>query len=150
MKWKVGIIGAFLTIFPLSVLGQTTEELKDKYGTPIEAYLVRPNVFMTVKYGDDGQVSEMVLEKRHTTNSGINLDPYFSEEQIKELIDELAPIHKRGERTDINPLRGNYSGYLDTLVSGRITITEQIYEHVIINVTGSFSGKMVIIIKWKL
>ncbi len=74
-----------IAMFGVSAFGQTPTDLQRKYGTLTNVFEVRPGVLMTVKYGDDGQASEMVIEKRHTTDGGINLNGALSEALVKEL-----------------------------------------------------------------
>jgi len=146
------LITAFLMVVPIGVKAQTAEDLTVRYRTPINAYEVRPGILMTVKYGTDGQVCEMVVERRHTTDSGVNLSSSLPKKLIDELIDELAPTYKRGERID-KSISGKY--YLETAIDGRITSTERNYEHAVIIIIGAIStsgcesGDVVLIIKWK-
>ena len=137
-----------IAFFGISAFGQTAAEMESKYGPPVKAFEVRPGVLMTVKYADDGQVCEMVLERRHTTESGVNLDSTLSDKLVNELIDELAPVAVRGERKDKAYLNGKF--YFETTISGSLSITERNYEHVTIEIVGSVSkggGYMVLIIK---
>jgi len=57
----LGVIG----VLTASVAGQTSDNLVAKYPA-ISAYEVRPGILMTAKYAGDGQVCEMVLERRYT------------------------------------------------------------------------------------
>jgi hypothetical protein len=60
---------------------------------------------MTTKYAADGQICEAVLDKRMKKDSGIALSAVFSWDEIKQLMDELAPKAERGR---------DLTGFLDT------------------------------------
>jgi len=139
-----------IAMFGVSAVGQTPTDLQRKYGILTNVFEVRPGVLMTVKYGDDGQVSEMVIEKRHTTDRGINLNAALPEALVKELIDELAPIETRGKRID----KGyKDKWYLESNISGNLTETNRRYENFTITLIGTLSpagegsGTIVLIIK---
>src|SRR2546426_4341056 len=75
--------------------GQTSADLNAKY-RQVTSYEVRPGIVMTPKYAADGQVCEMVLEKRQKTATGVNFGVSISEKEVKELVDELVPEAERG------------------------------------------------------
>jgi len=76
--------------------GQTSADLSAKFPS-FTAYKVRSDVLMTARFAADGQVCEMTLEKRAQTDSGTILGTSsFSEEEVRGLIDDLAPEGVRG------------------------------------------------------
>jgi hypothetical protein len=139
-----------IAMFGISAFGQTPTDLQRKYGIPANVFEVRPGVLMTVKYGHDGQASEMVIEKRHTTDRSINLNAALPEALVKELIDELAPIETRGKRIDKGYMD---KWYLESNISGNLTETSRKYENLTITLIGNLSpagegsGTIVLIIK---
>jgi hypothetical protein len=134
----------------VSAFGQTPADLQRKYGTPANVFEVRPGVLMTVKYGDDGQASEMIVEKRRTTDAKINLNSTLPDALVKELIDELAPIETRGKRIDKGYMD---KWYLESTISGNLIETNRRYENFTITLIGNLSssgegsGTIVLIVK---
>ncbi|HWY21958.1 MAG TPA: hypothetical protein VNX26_12110 [Candidatus Acidoferrum sp.] len=59
-----------LLTLAVAALGQTSTDLNAKYPNVI-AYRVRPHVLMTARFGSDGQVCEMTLEKGQRTDTSI-------------------------------------------------------------------------------
>ena len=115
----------------------------------VEAYEVRPGVFMFPTYSSDGQVCELALERRHYSGEAINLDPTFSREEIIKLIDELAPISQRGPLT-----MGVGTEYLSERSGGAATTFSE-YENVSIHIYGWSSnscargGDVAAAVRWK-
>lgn len=139
-----------IMMFCISAFGQTPADFERKYGSKANIFEVRPGILMTVKYGDDGQACEMVLEKRHKTHSGINLNSVLPDALVKELIDELAPVEMRGKRIDKGYMD---KWYLESNISGNLTETNYRYEKFTISLIGSLSsstegsGTIVLIIR---
>src|SRR5262249_46747483 len=77
--------------------GQTSEDLAAKYQV-VAAYQVRPGILMTANYAEDGQVCEMVLERRYTPDQ-TDADSTIPGKLEDQLIDELAPAAERGSAT---------------------------------------------------
>ena len=91
---------AFLLLLALAFAApsrsQTAADLSSKYPV-VTSYEVRPGILMTPKYTSDGQVCQMSFERRHATNSGLDLDSYISVKLVREIVDELAPPSVRGK-----------------------------------------------------
>ena len=60
----------------VAALGQTSSDLSAKY-PQVTAYKVRPDVLMTARFAADGQVCEMTVEKRETTDTGIRFGGFL-------------------------------------------------------------------------
>jgi len=137
---------------------QTSEDLAAKYPV-VAAYQVRPEILMTAKYAEDGQVCEMTLEKRHyQTAEEIDLGSTIPAKMIDQLTDELVPASERGKPT---------SRWLDkdSYVAGGVSFTKHDFENVTIEMHGSYScnqgasskghlscdsgGNEVVVIRWK-
>jgi hypothetical protein len=135
----------FLLLLSIAVAarGQTSANLSAKY-RPVTSYEVRPGILMTPKYAADGLVCEMVLERRHKTETGINFGDLLSKEVVKELVDELVPETERGK---------NLTEFLNTTIDGGFVTTEYAYQNVLVRVHGITrpepSGDMVVIITWR-
>jgi hypothetical protein len=124
------------------VFGQTSADLNARY-QQITSYQLRPDSVMTPKYATDGQVCEMVIERRQKTETGIVFAAPFSEHEVSQLIDELAPEVERGR---------NLTKTLNSRVDGGFITTEYTYENVLVRVYGitrpAPAGDRVIIITW--
>ena len=122
---------------------QSGSELRSKYGTPSEAYEVRPNVLMTVVFGADGQACEMVIEARHTSKAGVNGNSLIPLPIAEEVLNEVAPIEQRGK-----------GGRAITFSGGCSSITSYEYENVTIYrseqcLQGGGKAVLAITVKWK-
>jgi hypothetical protein len=136
-------LAAFLVAGIVSIAwGQTSADLSAKY-RPVTSYEVRPGVVMTPSYAADGQVCEMVLEKRQKSENGVVFSTSFSEQEVKDLVDELVPEAERGR---------NLTKPLNSTVDGGFITTEYTYENVLVHVYGitrpAPSGNRVIAITW--
>jgi hypothetical protein len=136
-----------VVIYGAAAEAQTQASLGAKYPV-VSAYLVRPDVLMTAKFSDDGQVCEMELEKRHWTTGKVDTGPGMPRELVRRLIDELAPPSERG-RPAKNYLRNNS----ESTITGNVEFTESDFERVSIEIVGSTSpgeaGDVVVTIRWK-
>ncbi len=84
---------------------QSREELLKKYGSPIsETLTIRPDVFVTFRYSETGDVCEMIIHRQQLT-SDLNypITKTMRSKELTEIIDELVPISQRGKQ-----LMGNF------------------------------------------
>jgi hypothetical protein len=136
---------SFVLLFvTLSAGAQSSDDLKSKYGAPFKAFEIRPGIMMTVKFGENGQASEMRIEHHAATDSKVYLDMTIPSYLFKEIVDELVPVAERGAK-------GEFSGLM-LIVGGSGTSTDD-YENVAItyysNQSKECSGLVAIVIKWK-
>jgi len=127
--------------------GQTAADISSKYPV-VNAYEVRPGILLTTKFANDGQVCEMVLEKRHKTVEKIDFGSTIPRELVQQLLNELVPVAERGKTT-----RRYLRGDSESTITGNVEITESEYENVSIEILGSLSpgasGDVVVAIHWK-
>jgi hypothetical protein len=125
-----------------AVLGQTSADLKAKY-REITSYELRPDSVMTPKYATNGQVCEIAIERRQKTETDIVFAAPFSEHEVLQFIDELAPETERGR---------NLTRVLNENVDGDFITTTYTYENVLVRVYGIIrsapGGNSVITITW--
>lgn len=125
------------------VWGQTSADLSAKY-RQITSYELRPDVVMTPGFAADGRVCEISIERREKTDTGIVFAASFSEKEIRQFVDELAPEAERGR---------DLTKHLNTTVAGGSIITEYTYENVLVDVYGvtrpAPGGDRVITITWR-
>jgi len=90
----------------------------------------------------------MVLERRDTTKTGIDLGVSLSQEEVIKLVEELVPEAERGKK-----LKGFYKSDNSITVNGSIVETEYPYENISIvfhgSVADSCAGDMVAIVNWR-
>ena len=92
------IIAACLLVVSLGlVAAQTSQTMRGHYGEPdIERFTARDDIGVTVLYGSDGEVCQMVVERKrpllHSEKSLTFMDP----QAVTEIIDELVPPTSRG------------------------------------------------------
>jgi len=129
-------------------MGQTASEIAAKYPL-VKAYEIRPGILMTASYDKGGQVCEMVLERRHKTDKQIiNFDEIFSEQIVKELVNELVPESERGKE-----LKGAYGLENTATLDGQFVVVEYSYENILVKLYGTLrpgsTGYVVAIIEWR-
>ena len=81
-----------------TVVAQRSSELQSKYGSPQDAFVIRPGLLMTAKYAADGRVCEMYIIEARTPGSNIVLRTPLTPETVPALIDELVPEGERGSK----------------------------------------------------
>ena len=96
LAFHFGLIVSSLCCALLSAQAQSANELRARYGSPLEAYEIRPHILMTVKSGDGGQICQYVVEARHTFQDKVTDESLMSDKTALELIDELVPVSLRG------------------------------------------------------
>jgi hypothetical protein len=117
-----------LLILVSVAFGQTSADLSAKF-PEIAAYKIRSDVLMIARFAADGQVCEMELEKRQKTDKGIDVfTKFFSETEVRSLIDDLVPENERGRN-----LTPRFNGTID----GSAMTHEYTYENVLVHVYGN-------------
>ena len=146
MKSMLFYLAFLLALTAIPVSAQTAADLATKYGPAHQSYEIRPGIFLTVKFADDGRACEMSIEKRHLKASGtIDLDAtIMSPEEMKSIVGELAPMNARGKEN-------KFSGDMVIIGGGGTTVYD--YEHVRIVYfnnpgDGKYSGTVAIVIYW--
>src|SRR5215208_7060720 len=104
-----------------SVVAQTPTELGSKYGSPVNAYVIRPGLLLTTKYAESGQVCEMSVIEAQTPGADITSRVPLTTEIVLKLIEELIPEGERGKKAD------SYGLLQAQLTTGQFSYD---YEHV--------------------
>jgi hypothetical protein len=84
---------------------QAATEFDNKYRR-ITSYELRPGIVMTPEYTREGQICQMVLERRQRTKSGFLLANTFTEKEVAELVDALVPTADRGNVVPVGLSQG--------------------------------------------
>jgi hypothetical protein len=82
-----------------SAVAQTPAELESKYGSPVNAYVVRTGLLLMTKYDVSGQVCEMSVIESRTPGANIITRIPLNAEIVPKLIEELIPEGERGKKT---------------------------------------------------
>lgn len=98
MLKRLSLLQFVLVLSAVGVAAQSTTELQSKYGSPLDAFVIRPGLLMTVKYAAEGKVCEMYIVEARTPGSNIGLRTPLSFETAPELIGELVPVSERGKK----------------------------------------------------
>lgn len=136
----------FMALFTAATcFAQSSSGFEAKYGVALKVYQLRPGVVMTANFAQDGQVCAMYIERRHNSESGIDMRIELEPELVTELIDELVPESERG---------GKGKNYGLERITGAISESLYDYENVSIVLFGSAdndkcNGVSAIRIKWK-
>lgn len=98
MLKRLCLLQIVLALTAGTVVGQTSSELRSKYGSPEDAFVIRPGLLMTARYDADGKVCESYIIEGHTPGSNIGLRTPLTPETVPALIDELVPQGERGSK----------------------------------------------------
>jgi hypothetical protein len=131
-----------LFVLVVAALGQTSADLSLRY-RQLTSYELRPDIIMTPKFSSNGQVCEMGIERRQKTETSVIFNASFSEEEVQQLMDELAPKDERGR---------NLTKHLNSSVVDDFIRTDYDYENINVRVYGitrpAPGGDKVIVITW--
>lgn len=116
MKDKFIFCAVFLScIFASTIFGQTSEQIKEKYGQPVEAYSVSERIWMTPKFTANGQVCTMRLYPKRISSTTNYLSNKLDYWELNEVLNQLAPPETRGKKTPFYGLRNFGGGMIRTL-----------------------------------
>jgi len=76
---------------------QSSGELHHRYGEPnLERFQVRPGIDLTVEYGSDHLACKMTIQPSQSPSQQENQKPRMSSEIVSDILEEVAPVAKRG------------------------------------------------------
>ena len=130
---------ALLSTAPVSA--QTSEELRQKYGAPVEErYLVRPGITASVTYAADGQVCRIEIAPLRESHSHEGAEEVMALEVVEQVVEELVPSASRGK--SLGEFRGAF---------GRNGVYLSEYENVSVlrRTLGSQHSIVSVSIRWK-
>lgn len=143
MKWFFGVLSLVVATGSL----YSAHDFRSRYPV-VESYEIRPGVLMTPKYAADGDVCEMIIEKRHVRGQTVDFSSSMPRESVLKMIDELAPPAERGKA--IIQIAG--FDYV-TNVSGLVSTSNADYENVAIEIHSAESssdyGDVAVSLRWK-
>lgn len=127
---KPGILMAVLLACFLSVHEQTITDIERTYGQRQQVYLVSQHIWMTPDYARDGQVCRMRLYPKRVDASINYVGVGLQYDELRELLNSLVPLDKRGMKSNIN--------FGATATGGPAAWTTYPYERVTFTFTSSF------------
>jgi hypothetical protein len=140
---KTGVVLVLVLGLAATAEAQTSADLGAKY-RQIISYELRPGVVMTPRYAPNGQVCEMVVEKRAQNEAGIVFGFSFSDEERQQVVDQIVSPHERGK---------DDTDRLSTTVDGGFITSNYTYDNVKIRVQGvtrpNPNPALVITITWR-
>jgi hypothetical protein len=121
----------FLFAIMLSLAGavgsQSPSDLGRKYHTVV-FFEIRPGVVMTPKFTAGGEVCQMTVQKLAETQDGNLADNFFTEPEISDLVDNLAPPSERGIEIPEGAISGHgWQGYMSGGMIEHITTYENAF-----------------------
>lgn len=104
------LIGCVAFLALAAPMPQSSLDLRARYGEPdVQRFAIRPDITMTVEYGDDHQACILEIEPRQAfIRGGLPQMKTISKEQMLQVLDEVAPPEMRG--TETVPLFSNDFG----------------------------------------
>lgn len=96
-SWR-GILILIPILMSVSAEAQTSDELKQKYALLENgSFLVRPNITLTVTFDENRQACRMEFGPQKSSISDQYFTRLMSRKVADEIINEFAPVSKRGE-----------------------------------------------------
>lgn len=98
MLKRLCLLQFVLVLSAAGVAAQSSTALQSKYGSPLDAFVIRPGLLMTVTYAAEGKICEMYVVEARTPGSNVGLRTPLTPETVPKLIDELVPVNERGNK----------------------------------------------------
>ena len=127
--FSLAFLGALTTA---NATAQTESQLDQNYPR-LRVYVVRPNISLTTKFGNDGRVCEMVLEPRRYDGKKILLLSNLPVRETVAVIEEVVPESDRGKRLE----GGGFSKWLKSDIGGGFITTTYRYDNMTIQFHGT-------------
>jgi hypothetical protein len=92
--------GTFVLLLAIVALDipPTSQDLHTKYGhSDVERFRVRPDLDMTVQYGSDGCLCQVVLAAPAAITETWSIATYVRSDEMLAVTDEMAPPQSRGD-----------------------------------------------------
>jgi len=85
------------SVLCVSLLGQSSDELRRKYGEPIsETFVVQPGISVTATYGTNRQIAELSVCPRSEGPTPLG-KLTLTQERARAVVDEIVPKSTRGK-----------------------------------------------------
>ncbi len=121
-------IGIAIALF---VAAKPQSERFSKYKA-IEAYEIRPGVMAMPRYSENGNLCKIDLERLKFSSGNMALGSMLSQDEIKEIADDLVPASERGR---------SLPDQSHTSWEGQSTVTYEEFENISIEIYSALSLK---------
>ena len=92
------LIACFVVAAASAALPQSSNEFHSRYGEPdLERFQARPGISVTVEYGSDHLACQIVIEPPQPLIHQEEQTQFMSSEGVSEILEEVAPVAKRGK-----------------------------------------------------
>jgi hypothetical protein len=124
----VGVFALLCAIVQITALAQHGPARSgESFGTPIEAYEVRPGFVLSVHRIPTGEIEEMVVQAAQQAGRTDHLPEKLTREIALELIEQLVPAEKRGAKGQFYALMTCAGGCADSFDYDNVEITYYSY-----------------------
>jgi hypothetical protein len=91
---------SFLVAAASFALAPSSQDLHNRYGEPdMERFIARPGIGLTVEYGSDHLVCQVLIEPPQSLIHQEEQLPLMSSDGVSNVLEEIAPITMRGNET---------------------------------------------------
>jgi hypothetical protein len=106
---------------------QTSTEFFARYGRPdAERFVVRPDLMLSVEYGDDNEACKMRIEPRHSLMQEFSEDLPVNMDEITGVLNEVVPPETRGKELGPGKPLGAIVGTPPTTEYENVTIIPEL------------------------
>lgn len=105
------LVGGVIAMALMAATPQTSNDYYARYGKPdAERFVVRPDLTLSVEYGNDDTVCKMRVEPLHNSMRTSLGDPPAPMDKITEVVDEMVPPETRGKELGPGKSYGTWAG----------------------------------------
>jgi hypothetical protein len=91
------LVACLLTATAGLLLPQSSRDLRSRFGEPdIERYTATNDIGLTVQYGSEGLVCQILIERKRPLLSSSKAPEYMPPETVSALLDDVVPPESRG------------------------------------------------------
>lgn len=140
---------AMICVVSLVILGAGLQTNEIRRLRSVESYEIRPRIVAMPIYTESGEPCSVILEKRHVSADGVDLNPEMSHDEILQIFNDLAPRNARTQSKSNLPDDGE-----TTIFDGGTLTTTAEYKDVSLQMYGKYKEVgartyVAAIIQWK-
>lgn len=120
------VISCLAALALTAAVPQTSREFYARYGRPdAERFVVRPDLVLSVEYGDDNDACKMRIEPRHVLTHSSSEDQPVPIDELTSVLNETVPPGTRGKELGPGKLFGAWAGAPPPTEYKNVTIIEE-------------------------
>jgi len=122
------LAACLITIALMAATPQTSNDYLARYGKPdAERFIVRPNLALSVEYGEDGSVCKMRIEPRESLlySPPSSTNSMLPVEEVTQVLNEVAPPETRGKELGPGKIFGQLAGAPPPTEYENVTIIQE-------------------------